>query len=187
MKALSGVLVLSLALASSVSADRRQHTIEDYAVMEDGSGSCRLLFRLDGVEPDEEVVVARARLSFVMSGQPAARSLRLCLCPVTSQWAPGTVSWQGWRTPGGDYDEELVAFADVDLAQGATEIFFDVTPTIREIVQSGRSLHGFLLSVRPEEGVGLAVGDATRFSGLPQGSLELSYRKVRPPRSGWSG
>jgi hypothetical protein len=139
------------------------------------------------VQPDEEVVISRARLTFTTSGQAAERSLRLCLSPVTAEWSPGSVTWAGWRTPGGDFDEELVSLAEVSLAQGGTEVFFDVTPAVREIVQSGLSLHGFLLSVRPEDGVGLDVADASRFSGLEAGALEVSYRKVRVPRPRRSG
>jgi hypothetical protein len=112
---------------------------------------------------------------------PADRAFELWIHPVTRAWNPGTVEWRrGWSRPGGDFDDELPSIAQLDLRTPVSEVAFDVTGIMKEILESGMEAHGFLLTVAPADGIGLRVDDLPRFAGLANAGLELKYRQARP-------
>jgi hypothetical protein len=156
------------------------------AVIENGEGAARILFRGGGFEALANVAISRATLTVPVEGLAEDRAIELGIHAVTRAWDPSTVEWRsGWSRPGGDFDDELLSVARLDLRGGASEMAFDVTALLKEIVESGREAHGFILTVTPADGVGLRVEDLPRFAGLANAALEVKYRALpeRRPRA----
>jgi hypothetical protein len=81
---------------------------------------------------------------------------------------------------GGDFDEELFATADVDLSRGPASAVFDVTTILKEVLESGMTADGFLLTVDPVDGAGIPVTDLTRFGALATATFDVHYRPLPP-------
>ncbi|MFN8178133.1 MAG: hypothetical protein U0167_09395 [bacterium] len=172
--------ILGGALLLATASEARQATggLQDVAVIQDGHGAARILFRLSNqVRTLSQIRVWKATLRVPLAGLPAGRELRLRAYPVTAAWNPSTVSWTGWRRPGGDFDDEVFAERTVDLRTGPTEVVLDVTGLVKEVVERRMPGDGFILSVDPRSGVGLPVADLPRFVGLGAATLQVTYRK----------
>jgi len=127
------VMLLALPVGSQVlnsGLDALSCGIKDVTTIQDGRGSSRILFNLDGAVLPENISIARATLTFDLSGAASAEALRFWIHPVTAPWSAGSVSWtSGWSRGGGDFEETVFARAEVDLSQkGALSI--DVTPIL---------------------------------------------------------
>lgn len=154
--------------------------VGEVALLEDGVGAARIVFRPAPPELPEYVAIGRATLEFDLPSAGEVRRLRLRVHPVTTSWRAGLVSWTaGWSRPGGDFDEDLAADAEVVVGRGG-EVGFDVTGILQEI-HGGLASDGFILTVPKEVGIGLRVEDAQAFSNLGAARLEVSFRKVTPP------
>jgi hypothetical protein len=149
-------------------------------VIQDAAGSARILFRAPSTISDlSEAIVSKAHLTITTTGIAEARTLRVRVYPVTAVgWNPLGVSWTGWTRPGGDYDEELFASAELDFARGGATASFDVTAILKEVLESGMAADGFLLTVDPADGTGIASDDLTRFGTLSTATLDVQYRRV---------
>jgi hypothetical protein len=159
--------------------------VQDVTVIEDGRGSARVLLRAGAsITSLTGVALSQATLTVTMAGTPAERTLRLRIYPITTTgWNALSVSWTGgWSRAGGDYDEELFAAADVDLSRGSGTAVFDVTSMLKDVLESGMTADGFLLTVDPADGVGIPVTDLTRFGTLATATFDVRYRNVPPRR-----
>jgi hypothetical protein len=58
---------------------------------------------------------------------------------------------------------------------------FDVTPIIKEWIESGQEFYGFILTTQERDGEGVRDDDLGRLSGLESASLVVDYRKVLKP------
>ncbi len=155
--------------------------IGDVTTIEDGEGHGRVLFLCDDLAPMENVAIWKAMLRFDLQGAPEDRTLALVIHPITRPWNPGTVDWEtGWTRPGGDFDEELFARAELDLGRGSGRYSIDVTALAKEIVESEYVCHGFLATIDRSEGVGFLEADLARMEGLGTGSVEVHYRSTPP-------
>lgn len=178
-KILAGFALLMVANAH---ADDRGATLRDVAVIQNDQGAIRVLFRTDGLEGLGNVAISRATLTIPTVGVVQDRAVELRVYPVTRAWDPGSVDWYaGWDRPGGDFDEEVVSVARLDLRSAMPEAVFDVTGPMKEILESEMEADGFILTVAPTEGDGLLIDDLPRFGGLAAASLDIAYRKT-PPR-----
>jgi hypothetical protein len=173
-----GLLVL-LALSETSHAETSAADIADTATIEDGQGNARILFHWSAPISSDNFAIRRATLKFDIAGEPEARVIRLRIHPVTTNWGAADVAWDnGWSEAGGDYDAEIMSAADLDLEQGASSVFVDVTSVLRGAFEQGEPSHGFLMTCDPVDGIGLKEGDLSRFEGLANASLEVSWRKV---------
>lgn len=166
--------------ATAVHAAGLRGAVRDVAVMQDGAGSARIVFRAaTSVSGLSEAILSRAQLTVTTSGVAGARILRVRIYPVTTVgWSPLGVSWTAWARPGGDYDEELFASAELDFTRGSATATFDVTAILKEVLESGMTADGFLLTVDPADGTGIGVTDLPRFGTLAGATFDLSYRHM---------
>jgi hypothetical protein len=74
---------------------------------------------------------------------------------------------------------------DVDLS-ASSEVRIDVTAVMKEVLEEGLDVDGFILTVDPRDGAGIASDDLSAFSGLSGSTLEMTYRKS-PPAPGQRG
>ncbi|MEZ5066057.1 MAG: hypothetical protein R3B81_15095, partial [bacterium] len=97
-------------------------------------------------------------------------------------WSRGAVDWSsGWTRAGGDFEDLVYGWAEVSAGQ--SEVVFDVSIPVKEILEYGAANRGFLVTVEPAAGLGLRAADAEAI-GLSNASLDVSYRQIpRPPRS----
>ena len=83
----------------------------------------------------------------------------------TRDWTESEATWNErrsgatWTTPGGDYDPQIEASTDIDVAQlGSTQ--WDVTPLTASWVRGTNPNHGLLLAVSPGiDGASFSSGD----------------------------
>jgi hypothetical protein len=176
------VSLLAFLVAVPALADRRSESLASHATIDNGGDGHRLLFKADGLRTLSSVAVRSARIEFDLAGQTTDRKLYLSLCPVTTEWAAGNVSWEsGWTRPGGDFDEDLASEIAVDLSRTG-RASFDVTPILKEWLEHGVEYDGFILTVQPREGgEGIRDADLSRLQGLANASLVVDYRRVPPP------
>ncbi len=173
-----------LILASVAGANEVGQSVDGVATISNGEGQSRILLSLQPEVEAENAAVWKARLRFELAGTEAERVLPVVLHPITSPWNPGAVSWQsGWQTPGGDFDEELFARAELNLgAPGPVSI--DVTSLVKEIVEDGYTCYGFILTADRSVGVGISSEDLSRFENLGAAEMDISYRTTPPlPRA----
>lgn len=181
------VTVLAVLSTLSVSSQARDAAgaLSDVAVIANESGESRVLFRVSGLAlPDRDVAIRRAALRFSLRGDSAARRSQLRVYPVSTEWDAGSVDWEtSWRTPGGDFEDDVFARTKVEYSRGAHEVTIDLTGLFKEVYERGREAHGFLVSVAPYEGDGIRSEDLERFQDLGDGQIELLYRESgpRPP------
>lgn len=177
-------LLALLAVTTAASGAQRELGLSGLTVIADGSGHHRCLIRVNDAASLEKVAIARVELVLPLSGLAAPRTLRLAAFPVTRAWSPEAVSWtNGWTSPGGDFDEEIMARSEVDLRGGAGEVRMDVTEHVRQWVAGEKPCNGLLLSVPPEFGIGVATEDVARLQAPGSAKLRVVYRKVgRAPR-----
>lgn len=178
---LAGALLACLVVTPAL-ADRRIEPLASHASITNGNAH-RVLFKAEGLRAMESVAISRARIEFDVGGAVADRLLHLRLCPVTTPWNAAAVHWNnGWRRPGGDFDEDLGADVVIDLSHDSRKAVFDVTPMLKEWLEQGAEFSGFLLTVQPREGrEGIRGEDVARLQALATASLVVDYRTV--PRS----
>jgi hypothetical protein len=58
----------------------------------------------------------------------------------------------------------------------------DMTSMLKDVLESGMTADGFLLTVDPVDGVGIPVTDLTRFGTLATATFDVRYRNVPPRR-----
>jgi hypothetical protein len=173
-----GLLAL-LALSETSYGETSAADIADTATIEDGQGNARILFHWNAPINADNFAIRRATLKFEMAGEPESRVIRLRIHPVKTNWGAADVAWaNGWSEAGGDYDAEIMSAAEVDLEQGASSVFVDVTSVLRAVSEQGQPTYGYLVTCDPADGIGLKEGDLSRFEGLAGASLEVSWRKV---------
>ncbi|MBZ0266857.1 hypothetical protein K8I85_01760, partial [bacterium] len=143
---LTVLAVFALLVTSPAFAERRVEALASHADISNAGGEHRLLFKADGLRTLNSVAVWNARIEFDLAGAATDRRLHLWLCPVTTEWNAGSVGWDGgWRTPGGDFDEDLASEIAVDLSR-AGKAHFDVTPILKEWLEHGAEYDGFILT-----------------------------------------
>ena len=180
-------LLVGALLVGPTWADRNAEHVGDYAVIDNGEGVHRCLFKVDGLGNLQSVAISHAQLEFDIPGQVVDRRLHLRICPVTTPWSAASVDWtNGWRHPGGDFDADLSCLARIDLSRTGRKAVFDLTPILKEWLESGAEFDGFILTTQERDGEGLGGDDLSRLTGLQNASLTVSYRNV-PPRPGRRG
>ncbi len=180
--AVAGVLLtVSGALAAELSRG-----VRDVTTIQNEAGQGRILFRADLPEEPGAIAVRRAILTVPVTaadgaGDRTSRRLDLRVYPVTRAWSAGSADWAtGWSRPGGDFDPDVYGHADADVGRGGT-VQFDVTVAVKEILEHGMEAHGFLLTVAPDTGEGIASDDRASLEGFAGATLEVQYREL-PPR-----
>jgi hypothetical protein len=178
-------VMAGMLLIGSAAADELTRSITDVTTITDGLGSSRILFRLGSAIEVENIAIRKAVLHFRGSAA-GERTVPLLVHPVTASWSPGAVGWSaGWSREGGDYDEAVYARVEADLSS-SSEVRIDVTGLMKELLESGLEADGFILTVDPRDGAGIASDDLSAFSGLSGATLEMTYRKS-PPAPGQRG
>jgi hypothetical protein len=174
------IVLLTVSMLSEASyAEKTNADVIDVAAIEDGEGNARILFHWNSPITAEYFAIQRATLKFDVLGEAESRVLRLRFHPVTTAWTAGNVSWSsGWSEPGGDFDEDIVSSTDLDLSKGEATVFVDVSNVLKETLEIGQDLHGFLVTTDPTDATGIKEADIARFEGLASGSLEVTWRKV---------
>jgi hypothetical protein len=179
MRTIMTVLAAGVLLIGSAGADELTRSVTDVTTITDGQGSSRILFCLGSVIDVEDIAIRKAVLHFRGSAA-GERTVPLLVHPVTTSWSPGAVGWStGWSREGGDYDEAVYARVEADLSS-SSEVRIDVTSLMKEVLEAGLETDGFILTVDPREGMGIASGDMSSFSGLSSAMLEMTYRKSPP-------
>ena len=176
----SGVLLVGIASAAELTRG-----VTDVTTIADGQGSSRMLFRLASAIEVPDIAIRSAQLTFTVSRAASERKVALRIHPVTTAWSAGAAGWTGWSRDGGDFDEDLFGRVEVDLSS-SSEVRIDVTAVMKEVLEEGMQVDGFILTVDPREGAGIAAGDVSAFSGLSDATLEMTYRKS-PPVPGQRG
>jgi hypothetical protein len=79
--------------------------------------------------------------------------------------------------------DEVYTRTEVDLARGAHTLGLDLTGPVKEALEEGRTLHGFMIRVPPYAGEGIRVEDISRFGSLASARVDVTYRVIpRPTR-----
>jgi hypothetical protein len=169
-------------LAGAASAEELSRNVQDLSVIDDGAGASRILFSLEPLTDLRHVIIGEASLRFNLSGRQESRTLRLRVYPVITHWGAGAVSWTTpWSRAGGDFDPDLYSQAEIDLSGGARAAELDLTSLVKEIVEAGKVVDGFILTVDQAYGRGLSVQDLARFQGIRTGVAAIEFRTL-PPR-----
>lgn len=167
------LVLLSIAAVASASADQLARQITDVATDEVASGRSRIVFSCDTSMLGDDAVVRQALLRFELAGEAVERTVSLRVHPLTSSRGGGALA----------YDEGQWARASVDLSRSGS-VVVDLTPLVKEIVEWERPAYGFLVTVDPAEGDGLASSEASRLAGIADGTLDIRWRKTTPRRIG---
>ncbi|MGQ0723231.1 MAG: hypothetical protein ACT4PE_16910 [Candidatus Eiseniibacteriota bacterium] len=176
------ITALACLLATATSAEQLTRRVAGLTAIADVSGDSRVLFKMDSPVELENIAIRRAVLRFDATGMVVDRVLTLRVHPVTTPWVAGAVTWDaGWSRPGSDYDSELFALREVDLRSPSVELRFDLTTVFKEMVEEGMVTDGFMLTVDPGEGAGIAAADVARFASLAAGTFEVTYVAMAPP------
>jgi hypothetical protein len=178
-------LVSGVFLTGAAPAAELTRGVTDVTTIADGQGAARMLFRLASAIDVPNIAIRSAQLTFQVSGSASERKVPLRIHPVTAEWSAGAAGWTGWSRDGGDFDEDLFGRVEVDLSS-SSEVRIDVTGLMKELLEAGLEADGFILTVDPREGLGIASGDVSSFSGLSGATLEMTYRKS-PPAPGQRG
>jgi hypothetical protein len=179
MKSLLMITLAVLALAAPAFARQMTASVKDVTELLDGTGSARLLFRLEPAERLDGMLVSRATVTFQAVGTPSREPLRLRVYPVTTAWTAGAVSWNsGWSRAGGDYDDEIYVPVEVDLSSGSATVELDLTPLVKETVEGGAVTDGYILTADPAAAVGLADTDVASFLALSAGTVDIRCRQA---------
>lgn len=180
MKGIVAVVIVFV-IMSPAFADKQVIPIAGVTAIANGTGAARILFKTPVMDL-ANVAISQATLRVSVVGPLSDRRMSLRIHPVTTPWEPGGVSWTaGWARAGGDFDDDLYAWSELDL-DGGGELTFDMTRVAKEIVEEGVYADGFLLTVDPADGIGLLSDDVERFQGLASASVEIAYRNVHPHR-----
>lgn len=179
MNRMTRVLVATLLTATHAIADEVAFPVRDAAVVQDGSGSARVLLRTELPQPDDHVLVSRAILTLPWEGGAETRIVDLRACPVTESWQGGG----RWETP---FDRELYSRGTMDLRRGSGTISFDVTVAVQGAREQGLAGHGFVLTAatEPQEVSGADIGRIRADQGvlriwttnLPSGPPPLAWQ-----------
>jgi hypothetical protein len=180
-------LAVAAVLLGSAQAAELSRGVHDVTAIVHQSGAGRLLFKVDLPRDLGAVAVKQATLRVPvrrLEGQivPEA-ALDLRLDPITRPWMAGAVDWYaGWERPGGDFQEDLFANADVPLNRDGV-VQFDVTMIVKEVLEKGMEDHGFLVTVPPDVALGLGADEREAFANIGGSSLEVRYRTTPARRA----
>ena len=177
------IVALRTLLPAIASAASFTSPVRDVAsISEPESGATRLLFTADLAVPEEHVALRRALLRVPVGSRESTEQMVLRVHPGTTAWSRGAVDWSsGWTRAGGDFEDLVYGWAEVSAGQ--SEVVFDVSIPVKEILEYGAANRGFLVTVEPAAGLGLRAADAEALR-LSNASLDVSYRQIpRPPRS----
>lgn len=169
---LAGILV-ALAGAPSYGETLRL-AVQDMTTVEDGAGNARILFKMADPGNLGYVAISRASIQFDLTGTPRSGRLGLQVHPVTTTWSPGAVAWST------DFDESVYGRTEVDLGRSGP-VSLDITLLVKEILESGATSLGFVLTTQPSETTGLQSADLSRFANLGSATVEIKYRRTPPP------
>jgi len=190
----TGTIVISgltlLAATASSHAATLTTGLTDVTAIADTEGETRLLCRIDdlaSVADTRHFAVDRAILRFSLAGEVAEERLAVQMHPVTRSWNPGTVDWTtGWERAGGDFDDDVYGRAHVDFGRASSDVVLDITIPVREALLN-EGWDGFILRGAPFESGGIPDGDASRFAGLANAQVNITYQKVnRTPPDRWN-
>ena len=159
----------SLMVAGQAWAERVSRSVSDVTAASDRRGGSQVFFRWDSGLPDG-VAVRNATLRFDRVAERGGRTLTVRVYPVTAPWAgSGEVV----------YDRELWSHAEIDLRE-AGPLVIDVTTVVKEIVEGGLRVHGFVLAADGAEESGLTQTDVSRLGGLSSAMIDVVWRRVPP-------
>jgi hypothetical protein len=161
----------------------------DVTAIADTEEETRLLCRIDdwaAVADTRHIAVDRAILHFSLAGEAAEQRLAVQMHPITRGWNAGSVDWTtGWIRAGGDFDDDVYGRAYVHFDRATSEVSVDITVPVREALLH-EGWDGFILRGAPFESGGIPGGEASRFAGLANARVELTYQKTnRPPVRNW--
>lgn len=106
--------------ATAAFGDELARPVRDVTVIQDEHGAARILFNVDPLTGLTDIAVSKALLRFTTAGVAEGRRMTLVVHPITRPWLAGSVSWTSpWSNPGGDFDPELYARLELNLAEGA--------------------------------------------------------------------
>lgn len=166
-----------LVVATTASAIDVVVPVGNMAVLNNGAGAARVVFRPGAIELPENIAIGKATLSFSLPSIGEAKAVRVRLHPVTTAWTAGLVTWSaGWSQPGGDFDLDLAADTEIIIGAGG-QASFDVTGILQEI-EAGYFADGFILTVPQEEGIGLNVSDLPAFAAVGSATVNVFYRSI---------
>jgi len=177
---LTGIAVAALLIAGPAGAEKLSRAVVDVDSIEHESGVGRILFRADLNTGDENVAVRRVLLRVPLGELELSRDMTLRVHPVTTVWTRGNVDWStGWTRPGGDFDDLSRGRAEVSSGSRG-EMIFDITLLAEEIIGHGAPNRGFILTIAPDQGLGLPAADLLALRSLSGATVQIEYRR-RPP------
>jgi hypothetical protein len=169
---LAGILVV---LAGPPSyGETLRLAVEDMTTVEDGAGNARVFFRMADPGSLGYVAISRASIQFDLAGTPRSGRLGLRVHPVAATWSPAAVAWST------DFDESVYCRTEVNLDRSGP-VSLDITLLVKEILESGSTSFGFVLTTQATEATGLQMTDLSRFANLGSATVEIKCRRTPPP------
>jgi hypothetical protein len=153
--------------------------IEGIRAIDNGEGATRVMLKFGPLEGLEDMAITRAYVAVSTAERgELSRPIVVQVHPINREWTPEAVSWAaGWRRPGGDFEDEMYARAELGPSAVAGELRIDVESLVREM-QSGTRFHGFVLTTAPYRGIGLRAPELLRLAGLSEPRLVVEYEAM---------
>ncbi len=171
---------LLLASGTAVSASRELAVGSARAIQRE-DGEARVLFRVPGLAELTGQFVTGATLEIPLARAAAERDVDVYLFAVSQDWTDGAVSWTSpWRIPGGEWDLDHYAIANLGPRNGTGVLRFDVSTLVRAMVDGDVPAHGFILTAGPAEGVGrFRPEDLAALGDLSNATLSVSFHRAK--------
>lgn len=179
--AAAGVAVSITFADGLAAAASRQLAVGSVRTIQREDGDARVLFRIPGIAELSGQFVTNATLEIPLAHTSAERDVDVYLFAVSQAWTDGTATWNSpWRVPGGEWDLDHYAIAQIGPRNETGVLRFDVSTLVRAIVEGESPPHGFILSAGPAEGVGrFRAADLAVLGDLSGARLDVSCHKAR--------
>ncbi len=142
------------------------------------NGDFRVLLRPGDFSQFDGELVLSASLEIPLSGLPISEEVTVRVYPLTREWS-SAADWNSpWETPGGDVDENYLPTATLSSANDSASLLVDVTDVVRAWADAELAKNGFVLTVPPSTGEGLAEADAANLGNLSNAKIYIDYRKI---------
>ncbi|MEZ5064760.1 MAG: hypothetical protein R3B81_08475 [bacterium] len=160
--------------AAPVRAEREVFPCTEQALITNGAGLGRFLFRFDGTTALRDELVTAAWLD-VACGWVSEDVLSVRVAPLDRAWSSASVTWTSpWHDAGGDLARAFITAEDVRSAT----VRLNVTEWVRSHFAGDVEDYGLLLTVDDGARGGFTPGERALFGDLPDASLIVEYRDL---------
>jgi hypothetical protein len=151
---------------------------EENAVILNGMGLSRHLFRFGDLEPIGNELVTAAWVEIPLAG-PAPSPVRVRFAPLDRAWSAGTVSWTSpWHDAGGDLARAFVVTEEIGAGDAGGRLRLNVTEWVRSVLEGETADHGFLLTVEDGSRGGFRAAERALLEGAGTANLRIDYRSL---------